>query len=761
MKNERKRMMVALAIVIEIFSILFIWRRYHVDNLFYRAISGKELVMVSEIIGAYYDENGINAFSPTQTKLEDAEILSCGPYISLPRGSYDIIFHYVTDTDGNYFKMYCGNSRYLDALYANDKDGYFPASETELVCSIRALSDIEAFDIQTMYQGVGKLTIEKIVIQQTNADVVFYVIRWIVCLLILNALILIYHRIQWIFARENYKYTMAIIALIVFSSILLFVNGYYSGHDSVFHFMRIEGLKEAILSGQFPAKIHPTHLKGYGYATGTMYPELFLYLPAVLRIFCVDIIDAYKIFILFINLLTVGITFYSFKGIFEDKQLALAGTVMYVLAPYRILDLYYRAAIGEACALMGLPLIAYGLYTFVRAGKDCDKKPKWLALTIGYSIIIETHIISILIVAIFSVLVCAVCVKTLINKKCIVAFCKMFVAVVGINLWFIVPFLDYYRLPFNQASDSMNQYGITFAQLFTNKVLADFPMHSLPVEQGIKGEVPFGMGYSIIIAVTLFILFLRENKKYFQLGKVCFGIGSIAIVFSLYQFPWDEIVQHISILSFLSNIQFPWRFLEITLVGFVICGCIGLENISSKIKKTAIILGICILSIYTFCQMTDPYLEKADMGTYVSLDTTDVGTLGEYLIEGTDKFDLLENGEKLVTSSDTVSFHSYKKQGTNMNLIVDSLSDSEQYIEVPVLLYPGYQVVDELSGEKLAVTYGNNNVARIMIPANYHGAIKMFFDGKWYWKLAMIISYLSIISIIGLEIWEKKSIKEK
>ncbi len=47
------------------------------------------------------------------------------------------------------------------------------------------------------------------------------------------------------------------------------------GHDLNFHLYRIEGIKDGILSGQFPVRIHPTHNNGYGYITASVYPELF------------------------------------------------------------------------------------------------------------------------------------------------------------------------------------------------------------------------------------------------------------------------------------------------------------------------------------------------------------------------------------------------------------------------------------------------------------------------------------------------------
>lgn len=741
---------IPILIILEIITVFIIQHCYTKKDLFQQTFSASDLIIVSDSIGAAYSDAGITAFSPEQVRLEDAEIMSCGPYIPLKKGSYDITINYTTDTDGNRFEMHCGNTRDLDSVYASDKDGYFPAASQQLICQIRVLKDIEAFDVQTLYYGVGTFSLHSISIQQTNEAVKYYVLRWVLLLLLLDVILLCHKKVQQLFSKENYKYSMALGMLIVFSSLLIFVFGYYPGHDINFHLLRIEGLKEAILSGQFPAKLHPTHLRGYGYATGTMYPELFLYIPAVLRILCVDLINAYKIFILFVNAMTVLITFYSLRRIFQDKAVAFAGTVMYVLAPYRMLDLYYRAAVGEYCAFMGLPLIAYGLYSFVKAGNKEEgegEEPDWLALALGYSIIVETHVISIVIVAIFSVIVGILCIKAFLNKKSILALLKMTGCVIAFNAWFIVPFLDYFRLPMNSASDSLNTYGISFAQLFTHQVLTEFPMHSVSIEEGSAGEPPYAIGYAIIFTVVAFIIFVRGEKKHRKLGIISLIAGAVSCIFALYQFPWDSMITKLHLGKILSNIQFPWRFLEIMVIAFVICGCVGMEYLFTRMHKTVVIAAICIIAVMGFSTTLDAFLQKDTMRTYIVLDTNELGTLHEYALDGTDANDLKKEGEKLTPSSEMIQYDSYRKKGTNLYLSVSSKSDAEQYIDVPLLMYPGYVAKDVETGERLAVTYGHNNVVRVMIPKEYQGNIRVSFAGKWYWNVAC---FLSIISVIGV-----------
>lgn len=61
------------------------------------------------------------------------------------------------------------------------------------------------------------------------------------------------------------KIYFGLFLIIMFSSFPIFSYYLYQGHDLQFYLMRIQGLKEGLLSGQFPIKIQPNWQNGYGY----------------------------------------------------------------------------------------------------------------------------------------------------------------------------------------------------------------------------------------------------------------------------------------------------------------------------------------------------------------------------------------------------------------------------------------------------------------------------------------------------------------
>ena len=46
--------------------------------------------------------------------------------------------------------------------------------------------------------------------------------------------------------------------------------------DLMYHMLRTEGVKEALLEGNFPARIYMNFYNGYGYGSPLFYPDIFL-----------------------------------------------------------------------------------------------------------------------------------------------------------------------------------------------------------------------------------------------------------------------------------------------------------------------------------------------------------------------------------------------------------------------------------------------------------------------------------------------------
>ena len=68
-----------------------------------------------------------------------------------------------------------------------------------------------------------------------------------------------------------------------------------NGHDIEYHLLRIESLKECILIGRPFLKVNTLFYGGAGYASTLFYSDLFMHIPALLRVIGVGIGKSFHI----------------------------------------------------------------------------------------------------------------------------------------------------------------------------------------------------------------------------------------------------------------------------------------------------------------------------------------------------------------------------------------------------------------------------------------------------------------------------------
>ena len=92
---------------------------------------------------------------------------------------------------------------------------------------------------------------------------------------------------------------------------------------------------------------------------------------------------------------TCLISYYCFKIMSGKRNTAVIGSALYTASMYRIIDIYIRSSVGEYSAITFLPLIACGLWKiFTEDTNSEDYSKNWIMPVIGYSGIINTHILT-------------------------------------------------------------------------------------------------------------------------------------------------------------------------------------------------------------------------------------------------------------------------------------------------------------------------------------------------------------------------------
>ena len=191
--------------------------------------------------------------------------------------------------------------------------------------------------------------------------------------------------VDWLKLPKVYT-TIILVLTIIALAIFVTKDGLVQGGDLEFHINRIYEISENLKSGDV---LSLTYSKTEGYGSGIFYPQIFLYIPAILNLCGIDLIVSYKIFLIICNLVTALVMYICIKSITGKRVVGIIASALYTTCNYRMLCLIARAAIGEVQAFIFIPVVILGLYeVFYRDIK------KWYILAIGMTGLIYTHLIS-------------------------------------------------------------------------------------------------------------------------------------------------------------------------------------------------------------------------------------------------------------------------------------------------------------------------------------------------------------------------------
>ena len=273
---------------------------------------------------------------------------------------------------------------------------------------------------------------------------------------------------------KNIKYAVCYLVIIVMASIPLFNNYLIRGHDIYFHLMRIEGLAQGLRAGEFPVRIQPAWYDGYGYAVSVFYSDLFLYPAALLRLLGISLQDAYKVYVVLCNVATTLISGYSFGKIFRKREIGVFGSCLYTLAPYRLVNLYTRGALGEYTGMIFWPLLIYSCILLLNEDRNKVQLQKG-AVLMGISMagMLQSHMLTAEIACMVLLLLVVVYCRRIFHKEVMLAGCGAVAAALGLSTWFLIPFLDYMLFGrFNINSIRNNDIMIQRQGTFLSQVFA-------------------------------------------------------------------------------------------------------------------------------------------------------------------------------------------------------------------------------------------------------------------------------------------------
>ena len=551
------------------------------------------------------------------------------------------------------------------------------------------------------------------------------------------------------------------IGVAVVASIPLMLSGLWkngTGHDMFFHLLRIAGLSTELEAGQFPVRIQSCWYNGYGYANSVFYGDLFLLFPALLHVVGVSLQLSYKVFLFCCNFATFMVAKFSLKGMTGNERASLVGASWYTISLYRLINVYVRHAVGEHTAMIFFPLVAYALFCLLKQEPNLNAGLK--SLIIGMSGILQSHIISFELTVGAIAVACLIYVKEVIKKETFLAFVKGVLITIAVNLWFLIPLFDYMKTgTFNantvseyKSSLDIGESGLFISQLFGVKYGASGV--NLPASEGIKAEMPLGVGMSALLILILGLLTIisgivkKDDKKILKFNTVIVA-GSIASLWmSTIYFPWGAIEGiHKGIRYAIVNIQFPWRFLGLASAFLAICFCRTLvtEGINGA-KTTVVVVSMTLVTISAVFLLTDEVLVSTNVTVKELSDLNTCEPSGEeYLPYGTNVNEL-EYGDVRTTNAVCTD---WSKNNSDFYATCENNTEETGYLLAPMLYYKGYVAEMEDTNQELEISYGDNKRILVAIPPKTKGNIHIFWEKPSLWWVGDIASLVCIIGLVA------------
>ena len=687
--------------------------------------------------------------------------------ISLPRGMYRVALRYQTDTAySNSCTVSRGSAGYK-GLLTNGGFCYPESAATDF--EMWLLEDADEINIHAYYGGQGNFSVSGLSVSETNALNRI----WIFCVLaggmIVNLCYLYaaYDR-QFGISTENKTVHFVLAVLILFSAMPLMVDYIPGGADMTYHLLRVEGIKDSILNGQFPNRIAPKWQQGYGYASAVFYGETALYIMALFRLIGFTILTSYRMFFTLLDVVTVLVSYYCFKGIWKEKYVALLCTAFYSLSIYKNFKTFLTGGFGESIALTFLPVLVYGFYrVFSQDVESREYKRSFIPLTIGFSGLIQTHLLTGELAGLFTVFLCLIQIKKVFRRQTFIVLVKTLVYSCLLSAWFLVPFADY-MLTGDFVIHHVSARTIQARGLYPAHLFLAFPIAgggTIFETTGMYDSQPACLGIGLTVTLMLWVGF-RLSGKTKALGKEELGLGritawfaAIAMIMSLSVFPWDDI-QRINGLTatLVSSLQFPSRMLSIAVIMLTVlvgvtAKCV-MGNYGRKGEHIFYAAMAAMLLMSNIWLLTDM---AYDMRGYYLYNAEGMGygyiSGAEYLPYGADTSLFIPGAPKPYGGT---GLESYEKEGLTIDMKCVAAGDEPGGVDLPLLYYKGYQAWDTETGERFAVRTGENFSVRVELPAGYSGNVRAAFVSPVYWRIAECISMITFCLLIGSGYMQKR-----
>ncbi len=529
----------------------------------------------------------------------------------------------------------------------------------------------------------------------------------------------------------------------------LFNKGYFPIHDDLQVVRQLE-MENCFKDLQIPCRWVNDLGYGYGYPLFVYYPPLPYLLGEIFRVFHFSYIDTVKI-VGGLGFVGAAVAMYFLgREVWNEKGGVLA-SALYLYAPYRAVNFYVRAAVNEFWASVFFPVILLAIYKII-----VQKNRKWiLGLALGFAGLMLSHNQMLLI---FIPVIVGWTVYLWLKERSLRSVISLALGSfwgLGLAGFYFIPVL------LEQKYAHLETLVIGYFNYLAH--FLDLSQIFLRINWGYGSSVygsgdtmSFALGYAqwlIPLLSVLLILFFPKLRKYWFLILTLGGLGlwSLFMTHSKSTFIW-------MIAKPLEFLQFPWRFLSVSIFIFsLLGGALGVV-ISKRVLGIMLLLVIITNANYFRPRIYSAEMTDADKFTGHTWYLMTTNGIFDYLPKGAafPPADPPGGNLSILNGKGTYStvFKKSNQQKYQVNLEQSSLVQIETYY------FPGWQVyVDNKRVELDPVADKLLGRMQVVVPEGSHEIVAKFTNtpDRLIGNMMSIVSWALVLGIIGL--WSKKRLK--
>ncbi len=339
---------------------------------------------------------------------------------------------------------------------------------------------------------------------------------------------------------------------------------------------RVEEVKNNLLAGNllfFPT-VDSTYAYGDHYTA--LNSNLWLFIPAVIRVLGGSITAAYRIYMLLLNALALFAARKMFKELFQDNTAVFFGVLLFMTCPYRIYIAYDKASLGMAAAWACIPLVLRGLLKIFHGTAEWKSYLFTAAAfaALGYADVI------------LMMMLMGVAVLGIVWYRKLSGFIPLaaggILSLPGLVRWMsylLSGGMEMWDFPMQSIADE----GYVFGQFFSFWVYRD-------------GHPGLGSGLIIALLVLMWLAFVENNLQVMMKYGFFVLLFLLMAFMSMKCFPWDVLQRAgTPLLRLVSLMETPGICFGFASLAASVLGAYGAERVSGH-QKLFVKIGLPLMT---------------------------------------------------------------------------------------------------------------------------------------------------------------------